>query len=107
MEALVARIITKGALYLNPFTQNPILLLGNRGLFISDKQRVAAAEARERKAQLKAAKTTKQGLPKDDILHIKKSKRQASNTEDQGMQSAGSLDDASRHGESPYSSEWE
>ena len=34
LEAVVSRIFKKGALYLNPFTQKPILLLGNSGLFI-------------------------------------------------------------------------
>jgi len=106
LEAMVTRIIKRGALYLNPFTQKPVLLLGNRGLFVTDKQRVAAAEARQKKAELKASKALKTGQLKDDTLHQKQSAHKRSSREDKGTQSAGSLDDASVH-ESPYSSEWE
>ena len=108
IDAMAARIIKRGALYLNPFTQKPVLLLGNRGLFLSDKQRVAAAEAREKKALLKSKKSSKTGKPKDDNLHQKKSSK-GSAKDDREAHSAGSLDDASVHegGSSPYSSEWE
>jgi len=37
---LHAPVSKKGALFTNPFTQKPILLLGNRSLFITDKARV-------------------------------------------------------------------
>ena len=110
IDAIAARVIKRGALYLNPFTQKPVLLLGNRGLFITDKQRVAAAEARQRKAELRSAKSAKSGLPKDDAAYTKKSSKKKAAKEDQGAQSAGSLDDVSCHGgdgSSPYSSEWE
>ena len=106
LEAMVTRIIKRGALYLNPFTQKPVLLLGNRGLFVTDKQRVAAAEARQKKAELKASKSLKTGQPKDDTLYQRQSAHKKSSREDKGTQSAGSLDDGSVH-ESPYSSEWE
>ena len=110
IDAMASRIIKRGALYLNPFTQKPVLLLGNRGLFISDKQKIAAAEARQRKAELRSAKAAKSGRPKDDSAHRKRPSKQRPATEDQGAQSAGSLDDVSCHGgdgSSPYSSEWE
>ena len=108
IDAMAARIIKRGALYLNPFTQKPVLLLGNRGLFLSDKQRVAAAEAREKKALMKSKKSSRTGKPKDDTLIQKKSAK-GSAREDKEGHSAGSLDDASVHeGESsPESSEWE
>ena len=110
IDAIAARVIKRGALYLNPFTQKPVLLLGNRGLFITDKQRVAAAEARQRKAELRSAKSAKLGLPKDDTSFTRKSSKKRAAREDQGAQSAESLDDVSCHGgdgSSPYSSEWE
>ena len=110
IDAMASRIIKRGALYLNPFTQKPVLLLGNRGLFISDKQKIAAAEARQRKAELRSAKAAKSGQPKDDSAQRKRPSKQRPATEDQGVQSAGSLDDVSCHGgdgSSPYSSEWE
>ena len=61
--------IKKGALYTNPFTQKPILLLGNRSLFITDKARVNAALGREKKAKkaaARAAKAATSGKPKKD-----------------------------------------
>ena len=84
IDAMAARIIKRGALYLNPFTQKPVLLLGNRGLFLSDKQRVAAAEAREKKALMKSKKSSRTGKPKDDTLIQKKSAKGSAREDKEG-----------------------
>ena len=44
LESIATRVVKKGVLYTNPFTQKPVLLLGNRGLFFSNKTRINAAE---------------------------------------------------------------
>jgi len=107
LEAVVTRVVKKSALYHNPFTQKPVLLLGNRGLYFTDKAKINAAEARARKATLRASKSTARGNLKDDSMahSLQDSrKRQASEDELSGQE------DFSCHGgdgSSPYSSEWE
>ena len=107
LEAVVTRVVKKSALYHNPFTQKPILLLGNRGLYFTDKAKINAAEARARKASLRASKAAAKGNPKDDTANQplqEPRKRQMSGDE------LSEEEDLSCHGgdgSSPYSSEWE
>ena len=118
LEAISCASIKKGALYTNPFTQKPILLLGNRGLFITDKARVNAALGREKKAKkaaAKAAKAATSGKPKKDTAPVLnpqgKPRRTISDDEEEEAQlSEATVDDVSCHGgdgDSPYDSEWE
>ena len=92
LESIATRVVKKGALYTNPFTQKPVLLLGNRGLFFSDKTRINAAEARARKALERAAQLQNQLQPQGRL------KRAVSDREDDGNASNGSLEDVSCHG---------
>ena len=115
MEAIATRTVKKGALYLCPFAQRPVLLLGKRSLFFTDKGRIRAAEARIKKAAKKAAATGERlGLPKDDsafqLEARNKKQQQPTTTRDEGYTSNQSIKDVSCHGgngESPYPSEWE
>ena len=115
MEAIATRTVKKGALYLCPFAQRPVLLLGKRSLFFTDKGRIRAAEARIKKAAKKvAASGERLGLPKDDsafqLETRNKKQQQPTTTRDEGYCSNQSIEDVSCHGgngESPYPSEWE
>jgi len=66
LEAIATRTVKKGALYLCPFAQRPVLLLGSRSLFFTDKGRIGAAEASIKKAAKKASAGERSRLPKDD-----------------------------------------
>ena len=118
LEAIACASIKKGALYTNPFTQKPILLLGNRSLFITDKTRVNAALSREKKAKKAAAMATKataSGKSKRNtappLNPQGKPRRTISDDEEEEAQlSEATVDDVSCHGgdgDSPYDSEWE
>jgi len=52
LEAISTRTVKKGALYLCPFSQRPVMLLGSRSLYFSDKGRIKAAELRAKKAAM-------------------------------------------------------
>jgi len=109
-----APVSKKGALFSNPFTQTPILLLGGRGLYLSDKAKVAAAIAREKKAKKPSGKApASKKAKKNSATTINpqgKPRRTISDDEDEkNQQSEGSIDDVSCHGgdgDSPYDSEW-
>ena len=113
LEAIATRTVKKGALYLCPFAQRPVLLLGNRSLFFTDKGRIKAAEMRMKKAAKKAAAGEKLGLPKDDSAFQSESRRkkqQSTTAREEGFVSNQSIEDVSCHGgdgDSPYPSEWE
>ena len=118
LEAISCSSVKKGALFTNPFTQKPILLLGNRSLFITDKARVNSAVAKEKKAKKSAAKAAKaatSGRPKKDnappLNPQGKPRRTISDDEEEeALLSEATVDDVSCHGgdgDSPYDSEWE
>ena len=114
LEAISCSSVKKGALFSNPFTQTPILLLGGRGLYLSDKAKVAAAIAREKKAKKSSEKApASKKAKKNSATTINpqgKPRRTISDDEDErNQQSEGSIDDVSCHGgdgDSPYDSEW-
>ena len=114
LEAISCSSVKKGALYLCPFTQKPCLLLGCRGLYITDKARVAAALAKNKKAQKPSGKgASKKGNRKDGSTTVNpqgKPRRIISdNEEEEETKSNASLEDVSCHGgdgDSPYDSEW-
>jgi len=113
LDAIATRTVKKGALYLCPFAQRPVLLLGNRSLFFTDKGRIKAAEMRMKKAAKKAAAGEKLGLPKDDSAFQSESRRkkqQSTTVREEGYVSNQFIEDVSCHGgdgDSPYPSEWE
>ena len=114
LEAISCASVKKGALYLCPFTQKPCLLLGSRGLYLSDKARVSAALARQRKAQKPGGKVAaKKSNERDSAPTINpqgKPRRTISDGEEEDQtKSNASLEDVSCHegdGDSPYDSEW-
>ena len=114
LEAIATRSVKKGALYQCPFAQRPVLLLGNRSLYFTDKGRVRAAEARAKKAARKCAAEKRSGQPKDDSAFQPGTKasnqKQSAPTDNEGYASNQSIEDVSCHGgdgDSPYPSEWE
>ena len=91
-----------------PFLSKTLLLLGCRGLYISDKAKVAAAVKKMKKA---AAKKASPGKPKRDnapILNPQGKPRRTISDEEEDNQSERSIDDASSQdgGKSPYESDW-
>ena len=70
LEAISCASVKKGALFSNPFTQTPILLLGGRGLYLSDKAKVAAAIAREKKAKKRLQKKLLHQRKSRETLHV-------------------------------------
>jgi len=107
LEAVVTRVVKKSALYHNPFTQRPILLLGNRGLYFTDKAKINAAEARARKASLRASKAAAKGNPKDDFVDQPSQDIRKRHVSDDELSAEEDLSCHGGDGSSPYSSEWE
>ena len=115
LEAISTRTVKKGALYLCPFSQRPVMLLGSRSLYFSDKGRIKAAEQRAKKAANRASSGERTGLPKDDTAYLANSRRtrkqgQTEADVNEGYISNQSIEDVSCHGgdgDSPYPSEWE
>ena len=113
LEAISCASVKKGALFSNPFTQTPILLLGSRGLYVTDKARVGAALAREKKAVKFVGKASTAGKPNKDNAPVinpqGKPRRTISDNEEEADQlSEATIDDVSCHegdGDSPYDSE--
>ena len=113
LEAISCASVKKGALYMCPFTQKPCLMLGSRGLFVTDKARVAAAMSKQNKTQKLSGKSAaKRSNKKDGKATINpqgKPRRTISDDDEEETKSNVSLEDVSCHGgdgESPYDSEW-
>ena len=70
LESLSCASVKKGALFLCPFIQKTLLLLGSRGLFVTDKSRIAAAIAKANKTKKVSGKSANK----------KKSKKSGSKT---------------------------
>ena len=101
LEAIACSSIKKGALFTNPFTQKPILLLGNRSLFITDKARVNSAVAKEKKARKSAAKAATSGRPKKDNappLNPQGKPRRTISDDEEEEALLSTVDDVSCHG---------
>ena len=114
LESLSCASVKKGALFLSPFTQKPLLLLGSRGLFVTDKSRIAAANAKANKAKKASGKAAKKKSSKKSgsktVNPQGKPRRTISDAEEEdGNLSNTTVDDVSCHGgdgDSPYDSEW-
>ena len=113
LESISCANVKKGALYLCPFTEKPVLLLGSRGLFITDKNKVAAAVAKLNKSKKSSGKATaKKSNKKDGKATVNpqgKPRRTISDEEEEELLSNASIPDVSCHGgdgDSPYDSEW-
>ena len=110
LESISCASVKKGALYSCPFTQKPVLLLGSRGLFITDKARVAAALQRQRKAENSKSKPVSRiEAKKDATFSVNPQGKPRRTISDEGEESNASIEDVSCHegdGESPYDSEW-
>ena len=79
-------------------------MLGSRGLYVTDKARVSAALAREKKARKPAAKASTAGKPKKDSAPVinpqgKPRRTIFDNEEEADQLSEGTIDDVSCHGE--------
>ena len=107
LEAISCASVKKGALFSCPFSQKPLLFLGCRGLYVSDKAKGAAAVKKMKKA---AAKKASPGKPKRDnapILNPQGKPRRTISDGEEDNQSERSIDDASSQGrKSPYESDW-
>ena len=114
LESLSCASVKKGALFLCPFTQKPVLLLGSRGLFVTDKTRIAAAIAKENKAKKgsgkpAAGKKSKKGGTRTVNPHGKPRRTISDEEGDEDNLSNATVDDVSCHegdGDSPYDSEF-
>ena len=88
-------------------------MLGSRGLFNTDKARVSAALAKQKKAQKPSGKgLAKRSNRKEGAISLNpqgKPRRTISDGEEEDAKSNASLEDASCHGgegDSPYDSAW-
>jgi len=107
LEAISCASVKKGALFSSPFTQKPLLLLGYRGLYISDKAKVAAAVKKMNKSVAKAASSGKPKKANAPTINPQGKLRRTISDEEEDNQSEATIEDASSHdGNSPYNSDW-
>jgi hypothetical protein len=107
LEAISCASVKKGALFSSPFTQKPLLLLGYRGLYISDKAKVAAAVKKMKKSAAKAASSGKPKKVNAPSVNPQGKPRRTLSDEEEDNQSEETIEDASSHGgNSPYNSDW-
>ena len=107
LQAISVASVKKGALFSSPFTQKPLLLLGYRGLYISDKAKVAAAVKKIKKSAAKAASSGKPKKANAPAINPQGKPRRTISDEEEDNQSEATIEDASSHGDnSPYNSDW-